>query len=465
MNRNRIFAVVIFSAFWLIQLGQNQSLEAQPKVSAIPDDVRKVFNLDDFYQKYTSVHGLPVVGSSKVSDAAILEASWIIQKMLGDRPDILKALAKNKTRLAVMAFNEYTTDVPEHRHLKSKVYWDRRARGLGATRSAPAVSCGEENLLSHPNDPYHLENICIHEFAHAIHGMGMPEIDHRFDDNLKRAYDKAMAAGLWKETYAAVNRQEYWAEGVQSWFDDNRENDALHNEINTRTELKKYDPDLAKLCEQVFGDSSWKYSKPKLRKESERKHLNSVDFENLPKFSWRDEPIPDSPKVLIQTSIGDVEVELNYKKAPKTVANFLHYVHQGFYSDGEFHRTVRDDNQPKDKPKIQVIQASADSKRRDEFLPPIELERTKETGLSHLAGTISMARELKPDTALDHFFICIEDEPELDFGGKRDKTGQGYAAFGKVTKGMDIVKKIHQSPAKNQKLKPTIRIQRAIRLN
>ncbi len=112
-----------------------------------------------------------------------------------------------------------------------------------------------------------------------------------------------------------------------------------------------------------------------------------------------------------------------------------------------------------------MIQASADPKKKAKFLKPIPLERTNKTGLTHLAGTISMAREVKPDTAVDHFFICVKDEPELDFDGGRDKTGQGYAAFGKVTKGMEIVKKIHQSKAKKQSLTPKIRIQRAIRLN
>lgn len=431
---------------------------------SVPKAVRDRFSLDPFYQKHVAVMGLPVVGSVNVSDAAILEAAWIVEKMLAHRPDILDAMAENNTRLAVMAWSEFTTDVPEHRDLKPRIYWDRRARGLGATKSAPAVSCAEENLLCHPNDPYSTENICIHEFAHAIHSMGMPDVDPEFDDKLRLAYETAKERGLWEGTYASTNRQEYWAEAVQSWFDDNREDDALHNHVNTRSELREYDPGVARLCEEVFGDRQWRYRKPAARPASERAHLAGVDFASLPAFRWRKEPIPDEPRVRIDTTHGQIEVKLDAKRAPVTVANFLHYVHEGFYSDGLFHRTVTMDNQPDNKVKIEVIQAQANPARSEEFLPPIRLERTSETGLRHLSGTISMAREVDPDTAIDHFFICIGDQPELDHGGKRDKTGEGYAAFGIVTKGMDVVRKIQAAHANGQTLDPPIQIQRAVRL-
>lgn len=147
--------------------------------------------------------------------------------MLGKRPDILRAMAENKTRLAVMAYTEYTTDIPEHSELESRVF------GIGARagwvrRSAPAVSCGEENLLCMPNDPYSTENICIHEFAHAIHEMGMSKVIRPLTRRLREAHRSTTNAGLWKGTYAFTNPYEYWAEGVQNWFDNNRENDSLH---------------------------------------------------------------------------------------------------------------------------------------------------------------------------------------------------------------------------------------------
>ncbi|MHA3772162.1 hypothetical protein ACXR0O_11545 [Verrucomicrobiota bacterium sgz303538] len=118
----------------------------------VPDAVRQQFHLAPFYQKYVDAGGLPIVGSSKVSDDALKECAWIVQHMLEKRPDILQALGKTGVRFAVMAYNEYTTDIPEHSTLQPQVYWDRRARGLGATQERPAVSCAEENLLAYPGD-------------------------------------------------------------------------------------------------------------------------------------------------------------------------------------------------------------------------------------------------------------------------------------------------------------------------
>jgi len=433
------------------------------QVGPVPETVRAQFNLAGFYQKYVDLEGFPIVSSSRVSDYALLEAAWIVRHMLTNRSDILQAMASNNVRLAVMAWNEFTTDIPEHSDLKSAVYWDRRARGLGATRARPAVSCAEENLLCYPGDPYATENILVHEFSHAIHEMGMNSVDPTFDKRLRAAFASAKEKGLWKKTYAGSNPSEYWAEGAQAWFDDNRENDGLHNHVNTRAELKEYDVELARLCGEVFGDGAWRYVKPMRRTEADRAHLRGHDFSKGPQFKWRPTDVAPRPRVLIQTEVGEMEVELYTTKAPVTVTNFLRYVQEGFYSDGVFHRTVTPDNQPTNKVKIEVIQASAKPARSNELFAPIMLERTRDTGLKHLDGTISMAR-FAPDSAQDNFFICIGDQPELDFGGKRNPDGQGFAAFGKVVKGMEVVRQIQSARAEGQKLTPPIRIQRAIRL-
>lgn len=163
--------------------------------------------------------------------------------------------------------------------------------------------------------------------------------------------------------------------------------------------------------------------------------------------------------VRITTSLGEIEVELDPERAPATVANFLKYVDGGFYTNGVFHRTVKTlpDNQPANNVKIEVIQAGADPAREKGGFPPIALERTNKTGLKHVDGAISMARD-GPDTATSDFFICIGDQPELDFAGKRNPDGQGFAAFGRVTKGMDVVRKIQAAPAKGQKLVPPVAI-------
>jgi len=170
-----------------------------------------------------------------------------------------------------------------------------------------------------------------------------------------------------------------------------------------------------------------------------------------------EEPKGKPVRVSIETDLGDIEVELDSVKAPKTVANFLRYVDGKFYDGGRFHRTVTPDNQPKNKTKIEVIQAGTNPKREKDDFEPIKLERTKDTKIAHKDGTISMARD-EPDTATSDFFICIGDQPELDFGGKRNPDGQGFAAFGRVVKGMDVVRKIQKSPADGQTLKPPVTI-------
>lgn len=258
--------------------------EAAADVTPVPDALREKFDLDPFYQKSLMVDGLPILGSAKVSDPALREAAWIVRKMLTAHPEIIGTLKKNGVRVVVMAHNEYTTDVPEQADWDRKEYWDKRARGMGGRIS----SCGEENLLSFPGDPYSTENLLIHEFAHTIHDYGLKDLIPDFDKQITEAYEKATKAGLWKDTYAGSNAHEYWAEGVQSWFDNNRENDSIHNDIDTRAELKKYDPALAALCEKVFGDGPWRYRKPMDRPADQRAHLEGHDPEKAPEFRWRD---------------------------------------------------------------------------------------------------------------------------------------------------------------------------------
>jgi peptidyl-prolyl cis-trans isomerase A (cyclophilin A) len=163
--------------------------------------------------------------------------------------------------------------------------------------------------------------------------------------------------------------------------------------------------------------------------------------------------------ILIQTELGEVAVDLYPEQAPITVANFLRYVEAGYYSGGRFWRTVvlNPDNQPNNVVKIEVIQATVRADKEQTKFPPILLERTTVSGLCHKDGTISMAR-FAPDSAQGDFFICIGDQPELDFGGTRNPDGQGFAAFGQVTSGMDVVRRIQRSPYQEQTLNPPIAI-------
>jgi len=162
-------------------------------------------------------------------------------------------------------------------------------------------------------------------------------------------------------------------------------------------------------------------------------------------------------RVVMTTELGEIELVLAAGKAPATVANFLSYVDRGFYDDGVFHRVVTLENQSHNQIKIEVIQGGINPARRAEDGPTIALERTRDTGLLHLDGTISMAR-LEPDTATSDFFICVNDQPELDFNGKRNRDGQGFAAFGHVVRGMKIVRAIQNSPVEKQSLSPPVKI-------
>ncbi|MCC6415165.1 MAG: peptidylprolyl isomerase [Opitutaceae bacterium] len=172
----------------------------------------------------------------------------------------------------------------------------------------------------------------------------------------------------------------------------------------------------------------------------------------------------NTTRVLLTTDSGEIELVLYPDQAPLTVANFLRYVDRGFYNDGVFHRTVTPDNQPQNKIRIEVIQGGITPAKERDVGPPIALERTNETGLKHRDGTISMAR-LEPDSAASDFFICINAQPELDFGGQRNPDGQGFAAFGQVVRGMEVVRAIQRAPAEGQTLTPPVKITHARQLD
>lgn len=409
----------------------------------IPDKLRADLKLDKFYQRTADAGGLPVVGSAKVSDAALAEAAWIVGKMLDGRADLLKAMTAARVRVSVMAADEATTDIPEHATLKPKLYWDRRARGLGATPQNPCVSCGEENLLGYPGDPYPDENIFVHEFAHAVHGTGLNKVDATFDRRLRAAFAAAKERGLWKNTYAMTNHSEYWAEGVQSWFDDNARPNALHNDIRTRAKLKEYDKELAKLCEEVFGDKEWRYLRPAKRKAEDVKHLPGFDAKKLPRFDWRETPVGDKPRATIQTAAGDFDVELDAKAAPEAVAVFLKIASDGGYHSGKFVQAIRDDDKATGLVRAEM-KAKYDAKR-------LKLPDVPDSPAKPADGTIALVRDGK---SLVGFAVFV--------GTPAEPPGN-VIPFGKVVKGKDVVKKILAEPADGDKLKTPLDIRRVIR--
>ena len=239
--------------------------------------LRETFGLTPFYQQWLDVEGYPVVASENVNPYAVKEAAWLIRQLMSHRPDVLQAMVQNKASHSVMAYNEMITQIPEHSHLRPDFYWDIRARGLGGPLES---SSGEENLLNYPGDPYDGYHVMIHEFSHSVHLDGLNTADPGFDDRLRKAFDAAIAKGLWKGTYASSNRREYWAEGAQAWFHAQFE----HIDIDTRAELKEYDPELAKLLTEVFGDTDWRYTPPATR--THLPHLQGFDPQDSPTFEW-----------------------------------------------------------------------------------------------------------------------------------------------------------------------------------
>ncbi|MGE0077846.1 MAG: M64 family metallopeptidase [Bacteroidales bacterium] len=225
------------------------------KITAPPQSL----GFDPFYKKYLDAKGISIIGSHKVPDEAFFHVRRTILQMLSKRPDVLAKMVENKARIGIMARYEGTTEIPEHRELAqdTSINWDLRARGLGADIETPITTCAEENLLGYELDKYHNEDILIHEFAHSMHGLAIMYIDTSFNSTLQKYLDMAMAEGKWLNTYAATNIWEYFAEGVQDWFNVNGEaipGNGVHIWVNTRKELKEYDPRLYELLSKWLPD-------------------------------------------------------------------------------------------------------------------------------------------------------------------------------------------------------------------
>jgi peptidyl-prolyl cis-trans isomerase A (cyclophilin A) len=162
---------------------------------------------------------------------------------------------------------------------------------------------------------------------------------------------------------------------------------------------------------------------------------------------------PGEVPVRIETALGNIDIAVDTARAPITAANFLKYVDARLYDGGRFHRATRPDNYTPalpDRPAMAIIQGGINPEHAREGFPPIPLERTSVTGLKHVIGTVSMARQPQADTARSDFFICLDDQPSLDFGGKRFDDAQGAAAFGHVVAGLDVVRTIQQQPTNKE---------------
>jgi hypothetical protein len=252
--------------------GKLDGSHLSPAAAAVPvAPPPATLGIDPFYRKYTDAGGIPVLGSAKTPDAALRVARATMLEMLAKRPDIRARLVRQGVRVAVLAPDDAITDLPEHRDWKKPArddprlttcelkhyalieaatdrdYWNARSRGAGGQLTA----AGAENLLALPGDRYAGENILVHEFAHAIL-TAIEEADPKLYAEVQRAYAQAVAAGKWKGDYAGVTIQEYWAEGTQFWFDDNRLARLDDGPIVSHGDLKRYDPQLRTALAKVY---------------------------------------------------------------------------------------------------------------------------------------------------------------------------------------------------------------------
>jgi hypothetical protein len=274
-------------------------------VGPIPDALRRSYRLNAFYTKTLTIRGIPIVASPKTSDYALLECAYTLDHMLQDSPpSVLRALTLAHVHVGIISVVEYTMDIPENQNRRNRdpaqaAYQDRRSRGLGGL---PLATCAEENLLNLRSDPYGAEDITIHEFSHTV-ASAIRFATPAWYQKLRDTYAQAMREGLFAHSYSATNEQEYWAEGAQAWFDcaAQRKDATVHSGIWNRDQLKAYDPRLAALLAEVYGDRKWRYVKTTnvpvrvgdvtfTRTPAELAHLAGMNRALFPAFSFENSP-------------------------------------------------------------------------------------------------------------------------------------------------------------------------------
>ena len=248
--------------------------QAHPTPSVTPGDDRACvvsdlppgFSFDPFYSKFCDANGIPIIASADVDDRAFQIAFEVITNMLEPVPEVRRELISNGAYFGILGKLGQLTDLPEYAHMESS-YWNERARGLGGSRDSPITKTAEENLLCLSWDRWYGESIAVHEFAHTIALIGLGESFDDMQAEFTSLYEDALNKGLWADTYAGSNIEEYWAEGVQSYFNSNLEaipTDGVHNFVNTRAELAEYDPRLYEFIFEFFHGYEWNPACPKV---------------------------------------------------------------------------------------------------------------------------------------------------------------------------------------------------------
>ena len=275
------------------------------QVTPVPDDLRQRFHIHPFYKRSLLFEGIPIIGSEKVSDYAFLECAFTLDHMLAESPAwVRQAILDSHVRVGILSVVEYTMDIPENQTRRNMIpanaaFQDRRSRGLGGL---PLATCAEENLLNLRGDRYIAENITIHEFSHTV-ASAIRRARPEWYEKLRDTYNLAMKEGLFAHSYSATNEQEYWAEGAQAWFDcaSPHKDPSVHSGIWNRDQLRAYDPRLADLLQEVYGDGSWRYVKTTnqpvhvgdvtfTRSDAELSHLKGIDRSAFPTFNFNNSP-------------------------------------------------------------------------------------------------------------------------------------------------------------------------------
>ena len=270
-----------------------------------PTIVREFLELDPYYEQWMNVEGFPVIASAKVNPYALKEAVWVIKKTIGHRPDLLRAMVRNRARYSVIPYTEVITEIPEYRYVGTPDFIALYVRGAGGSEGATA-SAAEENILNYPGETETSAgkySILIHELAHAIHLLGFNTLDPTFDERLQITYEAAMKKGLWQDTYAASNKREYWTEGTHAWFFPNSSVSSFGRFGNTRRALKEYDPELATLLTEVYGDREWRYTPVATR--THLPHLQGFNPQDSPTFEFWPELVALDQQLRDPNSDGD----------------------------------------------------------------------------------------------------------------------------------------------------------------
>jgi alpha-glucosidase len=222
---------------------------------------------DPFYTQICVVGGIPLLGSDDVDSRALVAAARIVTAVLAPRPDLKAQMVARHMRVGVLGLNHKAVDLPEYRDLPVKypeTNWNA-ARAYSATPARPLLSGPEENLVCSPADTYPGQQVLVHEMGHSVMDLAVRYLDPAFWDRVQRAYDRSMAAGRWVGYYGGSSATEYWAEGVQAYFDASRASagpDPLGTPVDTREKLTAYDQELAGLIREVFTDNPWRASCP-----------------------------------------------------------------------------------------------------------------------------------------------------------------------------------------------------------